>query len=198
VPPGGGRGLRVLRAAVFSIGSDRETVDALLSLLPRVYENVVFEYGGELYPPPSAYNPSRGQYVSDIILQLVAEAVEEYNYDLGLGVAGFDAYTPGLNFVFGQALLGRGAAVVYTPRLRQEFYGLEPNPQLYRERLLKEAMHELGHALGLEHCPTPGCVMNFSNSIVEVDAKKPAYCRACSRKLRAAGVLVSDSYTLPY
>jgi len=40
--------------------------------------------------------------------------------------------------------------------------------------------------------------MNFSNSIMEVDAKKAAYCQACSLKLRAAGMEVSEAYTLPY
>ncbi len=187
-----------LRVALFTLEAGREDVEFLEAVLPRVYVNVDFEYAGRLYPPPSAYNEARGQYLSDILLRLVERAIESYGYDAGLCIAGVDAYTPGLNFVFGQALLGRGAAIVYTPRLKPEFYGQPPNRRLYLERLLKEAMHELGHAFGLEHCMTPYCVMNFSNSIIEVDEKRPAYCRSCAGELARRGILVSKEYTLPY
>ena len=43
-------------------------------------------------------------------------------------------------------------AAIYPPRLRQEFYGLEKNEQLFLQRVVKEAVHELGHTFGLGHC----------------------------------------------
>jgi archaemetzincin len=70
-----------------------------------------------------------------------------------------------LNFVFGHAHINGKVATVYLQRLRQEFYGLEKNENLFLQRVLKEAVHEIGHAFGLGHCPISRCVMNFSNSI---------------------------------
>jgi hypothetical protein len=52
-----------------------------------------------------------------------------------------------LNFVFGEAYKGRRIAAIYLPRLRQEFYGLESNELVFHERIVKEAIHELGHTL---------------------------------------------------
>ena len=86
-----------------------------------------------------------------------------------LGICDFDAYSCGLNFVFGQASVTVGLAVVYLPRLRQEFYGLRADASIFIERVLKEATHEVGHAVGLERCPKQSCVMHFSNSLVDTD-----------------------------
>ena len=44
-----------------------------------------------------------------------------------LVVCDIDAYSGDLNFVFGEAYNGGRVAVIYLPRLRQEFYGLESN-----------------------------------------------------------------------
>ena len=50
-------------------------------------------------------------------------------------------------------------------------------------RALKEAVHELGHTLGLAHCPDAGCVMHFSNALVDTDRKGHRLCVVCERKL---------------
>jgi archaemetzincin len=103
-----------------------------------------------------------------------------------LGLVDADCYARGLNFIFGQAALGRREAVVALPRLRQLFYGLPEEPRLFRERVLKEAVHELGHTWGLRHCGDRQCVMHFSNSLYDTDVKGAAFCRCCRNQLTAA------------
>ncbi len=136
--------------------------------------------------PREAFDESRNQYVSDALLSWISRRFS----GLVLGLVNADAYTPGLNFVFGQAQLGGRAAVVFLERLRPEFYGRSGDRSLFLERVEKESLHELGHVFGLGHCPDRRCVMSFSNSIVEVDLKGSDFCPRCSlllRRLRAAG-----------
>ena len=69
-------------------------------------------------------------------------------------------------------------------RLNSRFYGLPEDSVLMHDRLLKEAVHELGHTFGLIHCPAPGCAMGFSNSIEEVDLKSNRFCPGCAAAYR--------------
>ncbi len=104
-----------------------------------------------------------------------------------LGLTDVDCYVPGLNFIFGQAASGGRQAFVALPRLRQSFYRLPENLALFRQRALKEAVHELGHTWGLSHCPDPRCVMHFSNSLHDTDVKGPGFCSQCRDRLGAVG-----------
>jgi archaemetzincin len=76
--------------------------------------------------------------------------------------------------------LGGDAAIVSYHRLRQEFYGLPPDTNLLRERLIKEALHETGHTLALTHCEDYECVMAPSHAIEWLDLKNAAFCDACA------------------
>ena len=96
-----------------------------------------------------------------------------------LAVAESDLYIPILTFVFGEAQLGGECAVVSWHRLRQEFYGLPADDQLLRERLWKEAAHELGHTLHLAHCDDYGCVMASSHAVEWIDIKQGEFCGSC-------------------
>jgi predicted Zn-dependent protease len=100
-----------------------------------------------------------------------------------LALCNFDAYSNGLNFVFGQAHMNGKVAAVYLPRLRQEFYALEENENLFLQRVLKEAVHEIGHAFGVGHCPISRCVMHFSNSISDTDVRAKDFCQTCRIKI---------------
>jgi len=103
--------------------------------------------------------------------------------DRVLGVVDVDIFAPGLNFVFGQADISGKRALISLQRLRQEFYGLPRDESVFGERVLKEAVHEVGHTYGLRHCPDPTCVMHFSNSLPDTDLKGCNLCLICQEKI---------------
>jgi len=75
--------------------------------------------------------------------------------------------------------MGGPCAVVSSHRLRQEFYGLPPDRELFRLRTIKEAVHEVGHTLQLTHCEDYRCVMASSHAVEWIDLKDSALCAAC-------------------
>ena len=135
-----------------------------------------------LLHPGYAYNERRDQYKSDLILTRL-QKVDREEAEKILGVVDLDLYTPGLNFVFGQASMGGKVALIALPRLRQEFYQLAKDKKLYYSRAIKEAVHELGHTFGLDHCKKRECVMHFSNSLADTDYKGKEFCDDCLNKV---------------
>jgi archaemetzincin len=110
-----------------------------------------------------------------------------------LGIIDEDIFIPELNFVFGVADMIGDAAIISLSRLRQEFYGLSPDRDLFLTRAAKEAIHEIGHTCGLVHCTDPLCIMYFSNSLVDTDKKGPDFCPYCKKRLlRTAGSLEKE------
>ena len=132
--------------------------------------------------PENSYNSRRRQYHATTILKVML-AEKQGEFDLMLGVTDADLYVPELNFVFGEADVFSGAALISLARLRQEFYGLPADRRLFHERTTKEAIHEISHACGLDHCPDRKCIMYFSNTISDTDRKGPGFCRACQETL---------------
>lgn len=60
----------------------------------------------------------------------------------------------------------------------------DQSDSLMQTRIETVALHEVGHTLGLNHCTTPGCIMNGSYKSVEnIDYTAGHYCSLCKRKL---------------
>ena len=102
-------------------------------------------------------------------------------------MAGVDLFIPVLTYVFGEAQLAGRAAVVSTHRLDCQLYGLPANRKLLKQRLRKEAIHELGHTYNLLHCREDACVMMSSTYVENIDLKSDRFCGHCLDRLRQAG-----------
>jgi archaemetzincin len=115
-----------------------------------------------------AYNAKRLQYNASTLLNYLITIMSRVgsNEDVvSLWIIRDDLYVEGMNFVFGVAHPGK-AAVLSTHRLDS------------LDLINKEAIHEIGHVFGLQHC-TNECVMQFSNSIDEAKAKPATLCERC-------------------
>ncbi len=174
-----------MRIAILPIGKvDTDGLKKIKSELRKTYPQTNCLILDDVMPVPSgAYNKERQQFYSSPILAEINKRVKQTQADRMLGVTEVDLYVPRLNFVFGEAMCPGKAAIVSLLRLEPEFYGHPANHELFINRCAKEAVHEIGHTLGLRHCKDPTCVMFFSNSILDTDRKKKTFCEKCYSKV---------------
>lgn len=131
----------------------------------------------------AAYHAERQQFHSSEILQRM-QPLATRSWRL-LAIADVDLYIPILTYVFGEAQIAGSCAVVSAFRLRQEFYGLDADENLLRQRLLKECVHELGHTLELRHCQDYRCAMASSHAVEWIDLRGSTFCESCRSRVKA-------------
>jgi archaemetzincin len=134
--------------------------------------------------PALVYHAERQQYHSSEILQRMQPLVRSQDWRI-LAIADLDLYIPILKYVFGEAQMGGPCAVVSAYRLHQEFYGLDRDDTLLRQRLLKESVHELGHTLDLRHCQDYRCAMASSHAVEWIDLREPTLCLSCQSQVES-------------
>jgi archaemetzincin len=132
-----------------------------------------------------AYDPQRDQYRSSFVLQQLLDSLPG-DAERVVGVVDLDLFMPVLTYVFGEAQLGGPAAVVSTFRLREPWLPRGVRPQLLQQRLGKTLLHELGHTVGLRHCPDLNCVMASAASLEMLDEKGGSFCLDCRGDIVAA------------
>ena len=158
--------------------TDTDLLEDLSSILSKIFKLPV-SFLQESFSLKEGYDPVRNQFNSTCILSKLLEKTPEEGCKI-IGVTSVDLYVPVLTFVFGEAQLEGKAAVVSIYRLRDELYGLPRNPKRLKERLEKEAIHELAHTFGLIHCREPECVMHSYTYAEEIDFKSRNFCNTCS------------------
>jgi archaemetzincin len=168
---------------VGGLGSDVdiESLSRIRSRISEEFPAVVREI--DLPDVEFAYESGRRQYKSIEVLEMLARACPQDAMKL-VGVTERDLFIPVLTFVFGQAQLNGRVAVVSLARLRQEFYGLMENREVFLERVEKEALHETGHTFGLVHCADGGCAMSLATNVRQIDRKRAGFCPSCEGQLR--------------
>jgi archaemetzincin len=165
-----------------------EVGDDVLSCAQEVLDDalgVEVRWLQPLADPAYAFDPQRRQYSSTLMLR-DALSRRPANAARIVVLTSRDIFIPMLSFVYGQAQLNGPAAVVSVARLRQEYYGLPGNQQLFLLRLRKELLHEVGHTLGLIHCPDGLCTMTLSTNIHQLDLKSGQFCPNCALQVRDA------------
>lgn len=160
-------------------GVGRERLDRLARELGRTFRTSC-QVRDDVVDAKFAHNAARGQYHSTAILERLQSISTNGNSRL-LGVTAVDLFVPIFTFVFGEAQLDGNCALASLYRLSEEHYGLPADEGKLRERITKEAVHELGHTFGLRHCEDWQCVMASSYSVELVDVKPAEFCGECAR-----------------
>lgn len=133
-----------------------------------------------------AYDMERDQYYSTLILEELAKRAPE-NCAKILAITKEDLFIPILTHVYGEAQLGGVASIISISRLVEN--AVTDPFGVGRDRIIKEAAHELGHTFDLRHCEDSGCIMHYCRSLEDVDHKSDRFCRYCT-------VLFNDSVRL--
>jgi archaemetzincin len=171
-----------MKIGVLAVGKvESKILASVTRSFGEIFPDTTCEVIGDVLALPGyAFDRKRGQYNSTMILNDVQSfAVHRMDLNRVLAMIDVDIYTSGLNFVFGEAYVAGKAGLISLWRLKPEFYGEAADSGAFELRTLKESVHELGHTLGLAHCPKSYCVMHFSNSIFEVDKKQSLFCDQC-------------------
>jgi len=135
--------------------------------------------------PPAAYYAPRKRWRAEKLLEaLTADPPEGAWKVLAVTKAEIsttkdEIYDWGIG---GLGDIGGTACVVSSYLLRKH----SRTEEVLLRRLTDLAVHELGHTLGLDHCPTEGCVMRdaYGKLIRSIDSSTGQFCESCRRKLR--------------
>ncbi len=154
--------------------------------------------------PPGLFNDEKKQYDGRKLLKFLTENITLKEVkNINLAVFDRDIFKDNLDHLFGIASPFPKIAVISIMRMHPHFNkdyfseGLKKRKsgkfpllvkrlssaekKLYYERILKEAVHGIGHTFGLMHCSSKKCIMYPSIVLEDIDSKDLTFCRACCR-----------------
>ena len=128
--------------------------------------------------PKEAFMEQRNQYNAMGIIRYLDKELAANSLKI-LGVTKVDLCNPILTYVFGEAYMGGRSAVMSYARLHMGPAGKPVSREQFLDRVVKVAIHEIGHTFNIPHCHTGRCVMRASNTIPDLDDKLNYLCSYC-------------------
>lgn len=159
-----------------------DLLDEIESGLQAELGCAVVRYDTKQLPPSAFYRP-RQRYRAEKLLAF-CRGLREPPATKILGVTTVDVSTTA-HGVYDWGILGLGevggaACVMSTFRCRRR----AKNRKQIHFRMVTTCIHEVGHTLGLEHCPDTRCLMTDARgSVLTVDKTNGHLCHRCRAKL---------------
>lgn len=164
--------------AVVPLGKVEEEVLRIVADSLQGILRLPVDVWGAIPIPEDAFMRMRNQYNAMAIIRYLAENHSDSSLKV-LGILDQDICNPIITYVFGEAYMGGRAAVMSSARLGASPSG-EPVPrEQFLDRVVKVALHEIGHTFNIPHCHTGRCVMRASNNLAELDDKLNYLCDYC-------------------
>jgi len=182
---------------------NRNILKYLKKKLAKIFERDVI-ISKHVIIPSTLFNDEKKQYDGRKLLKFLTEnmTLREVK-NINLAVFDRDIYKGNLDHLFGLASPFPKIAVISIMRMHPHFNedyfseGLKKRKagrfpllvkrlnstekKLYYERILKEAVHGIGHTFGLIHCSSKNCIMYPSIASEDIDSKDITFCKACCR-----------------
>jgi len=134
--------------------------------------------------PECAYYKARNRYRADTLLNyLLRIRPEKYDYIIGITEKDISCTSEPYEDwgVFGLGFMPGKSCMISTFRLKKNMKSEEH----FQERVIKVVLHELGHNIGLDHCPAKNCMMqDAEGTIRSVDEEKIEVCSSCKAKIQ--------------
>jgi archaemetzincin len=147
--------------------------------------------------PRGAFYPARGRYRAERLLDFLEPRLPKDGHRI-VGLTEVDISTtkaPHEDWgILGLATLDGRAAVLSSFRCRRK----AQSRQHARIRFGKVAVHEIGHTLGLSHCPSRGCLMEDGGGSVLTSDREYDLCARCRGHLTVSGYALSAPTEIPW
>ena len=171
----------VCRVAIQPLGDvPEEQVEAVSGALREMYavETVVLE---AVDLPESAYYEPRRRWRAERLLDFLEPRLPDGS-DRIMGITTRDISTTKGEHedwgILGLAGINQPPSVISFFRCRRRVGDV---PAI--ERLRRVAIHEVGHSMGLRHCPTVGCFLEDARGTVDTIDRETFLCETCRRRL---------------
>jgi archaemetzincin len=147
--------------------------------------------------PQAAWYAPRQRWRAEKILEFLNTQIPDDGYRI-LGLTAADISTT-KGSVQDWGVLGLGelpgkSGVISAFRARKK----AKDPLLPRERLAKVAVHEIGHTLGLDHCPSDGCLMHDAEGKVQSCDVEFDLCDKCRARIAETGRVIPPHPKAPW
>lgn len=177
---------------------EREIIDSITHYINTFYSAQVVVFKNKTIPDEFIDRTKGLRYSASSIISHLRKSKPD-SVSLVVGITGNDIYItkrdkkgnikkPEYKYavwgIFGLGYMPGESCVVSIHRLRHE------NEQKMYKRIHNVVLHEVGHNLGLDHCPNNQCIMTDANeTIATIDNGGEVLCEKCKHQLIAKGYI---------